>query len=196
MKSKINRRSFLAGTAVAPSLLQLRKESHSPPAAAKYNLRAEIKKYRKIDAYCTAPVQPEIAEKLHIGKMYVGQPMLWKKWTPDEFREANNEMLKAMKQFPGKVVGQISLNPHYGKESLEEIKRCADQGMVGTRLYYQAKINDPVYAPVIEKLTDLKMIIFIHGEAQRGVGGYRMKYDIGRPPTISRPEDFAEAARR
>lgn len=196
MTKKINRRNFLAGSVLAPTLLPKDIQPTAAPVLQKYDLMVELKKYKKIDAYCTAPLQMELSEKMFIEKVYVGQPMLWKKWTPEEFREANNEVIRFMKKYPGKVVGQITLNPLYPKESLQEIDRCVDQGMVGTRLYYQAKISDPIYGPVIEKLADLKMIIFIHGEAQRGVGGYKMKYDIGRPSTISRPEDFVEAARR
>ena len=138
----------------------------------------------------------EIADKLGIDRMFVGKPMRWLDWTPEEFRAANDEMIALMQKYPGRLIGQISVNPLFRKESLEEIDRCVDRGMVGSRLYYQAKINDPVYYPIIEKFAELQMIIFIHGEAEIGVGGYRMKYDVGRPPTISVPKDFAEAAER
>ena len=40
------------------------------------------------------------------------------------------------------------------------------------------------------------MIVFLHAECQLGVGGYRMKYDVGKPPNTSIPEDFVDAARR
>lgn len=166
------------------------------PALASYDLMRDVRKYRKLDAYCTAPFNMDQAERLGIECMYTGKPMVWEDWTPDQFRAANDEMIALMEKYPGKVIGQMTLNPKYTRESLVEIDRCIDQGMVGTRLYYQVKINDPRYFPVIEKLADLKMIIFVHGEAQLGVGGYEMKYDIGRPPTISRPEDFVEAAIR
>jgi len=89
------------------------------------------------------------------------------------------------------------LNPTYQKESLEEIKRCTDEGMIGTgELYYQVKINDPLYFPIIEKLIDLKMIIFSHAECQLGVGGYRMKYNGNKAQNTSIPEDFVDIAKR
>ena len=166
------------------------------PGNYSYNITDEVRKFRKIDAYCTAEPNMEIADKLGIDRMFVGKPMRWLDWTPEEFRAANDEMIALMQKYPGRVIGQISVNPLFRKESLEEIDRCVDRGMVGSRLYYQAKINDPVYYPIIEKFAELQMIIFIHGEAEIGVGGYRMKYDVGRPPTISVPEDFAEAAER
>ncbi len=166
------------------------------PGNYSYDITDEVRKFRKIDAYCTAEPNMEIADKLGIDRMFVGKPMRWLDWTPEEFRAANDEMIALMQKYPGRLIGQISVNPLFRKESLEEIDRCVDRGMVGSRLYYQAKINDPVYYPIIEKFAELQMIIFIHGEAEIGVGGYRMKYDVGRPPTISVPEDFAEAAER
>lgn len=166
------------------------------PSFSRYDLMQDVLKYRKLDAYCTAPFNMDQAERLGIERMYTGKPMVWEDWTPGQVRGANDELIALMRKYPGKVIGQITLNPKYTKESLAEIDRCVDMGMVGTRLYYQVKINDPLYFPIIEKLADLKMIIFVHGEAQLGVGGYEMKYDIGRPPTISRPEDFVDAAIR
>jgi predicted TIM-barrel fold metal-dependent hydrolase len=69
--------------------------------------------------------------------------------------------------------------------------------MIGPReLYYQVKINDPSYYPVIEKLIDMKMIIFSHAECQLGVGGYRMKYKGNKQPNTSIPEDFVDIANR
>lgn len=166
------------------------------PGNYSYDITDEVLQYRKIDAYCTAGPDMDYVDKLGIDRMFVGKPMRWLEWTPDEFRAANTVMLDLMQKYPDRVIGQISVNPIYLKESLDEIDRCADQGMVGSRLYWQVKINDPQYFPIIEKFAELQMIIFIHGEAQIGVGGYRMKYDVGRPPTISTPEDFIDVARR
>lgn len=188
-----------AGTVVLPgwvSSLPSSAEGLPGTEDVPYDIAEEVQKYRKIDAYCTSDPNMELADKLGIDRMFVGKPMRWLDWTPEEFRSANDDMIELMQKHPGRVIGQISVNPHFQKESLEEIDRCVDQGMVGSRLYYQAKINDPVYFPIIEKFAELQMIIFIHGEAEIGVGGYRMQYDIGRPPTISNPMDFTEAASR
>src|SRR5690606_28725985 len=86
----------------------------------------------------------------------------------------------------------------YKQESLDEIQRCVDHGMIGTgELYYQVKINDPLYYPIIEKLIDLKMIIHSHAECQLGVGGYRTdKYNGNKEPNTSIPEDFVDIATR
>ena len=76
------------------------------------------------------------------------------------------------------------------------MKRCVDQGMVGYKGYTQVKVNDPLYYPIIEKLTDLKMIVYMHAFCQLGMGGYRMKYDTGFLPNTTLPEDMVDAAKR
>jgi predicted TIM-barrel fold metal-dependent hydrolase len=116
--------------------------------------------------------------------------------TPKEFRSYNDLMLECMKQYPDRLIGQFTANAIYQKESLEEIKRCVDLGMVGLKVYTQLKINDPLFYPIIEKMIDLKMIIHMHAYAQLGLGGYRMKYDIGIRPNTSIPEDFVDIAKR
>src|SRR5690606_25948153 len=103
------------------------------PGNYSYNITDEVRKFRKIDAYCTAEPNMEIADKLGIDRMFVGKPMRWLDWTPEEFRAANDEMIALMQKYPGRVIGQISVNPLFRKESLEEIDRCVDRGMVGSR---------------------------------------------------------------
>ena len=39
------------------------------------------------------------------------------------------------------------------------------------------------------------MIVYLHSECQLGVGGYRMKYDVGKPPNTTIPEDMVDAAK-
>ena len=208
LSNQITRRRFFVNTALSTTGLVLSfptLSSGSDPQKeeANFNLMNEVMKYRKIDAYATSnmssenlAMQIDFADRLGIQKLFVAGPMTPIEATPEEFRELNDRTIKAVKQYPDRLVGEFTLNPIYPRESLEEIKRCVDQGMVGTRLYNQVKINDPLYFPVIEALSDLHMIIFMHGECQLGVGGYRMKYDANKLPTISTPEDFVDAAVR
>ena len=115
---------------------------------------------------------------------------------PEQVRKNNDIVIKAMKQYPDRYIGFFTLNPRYPKESLEEIKRCLDQGMVGYKGYTQVKVNDPLYYPIIEKLIELKMIVFMHTFCQLGMAGYRMKYDIGTFENTTIPEDMIDAAKR
>ncbi len=166
-----------------------------------FDLMKEVLRYRKTDAYATSVFTGEsirqhldYADRFGISKMFVANPMTQIELTPSQFRELNEKVISAVKQHPDRFIGQFTLNPRFRKESLDEIERCLDAGMMGTRLYQQVKINDPLYAPVIEKLASRHILIFMHGECQMGVGGYKMKYDAKKVVTISTPQDFAEAA--
>jgi predicted TIM-barrel fold metal-dependent hydrolase len=208
MSLKIDRRTFFERSAFTSAGLFLggtiagckttRKEMIS-----EYDVMAEVKKYRKIDAhehvdlYEGGPeVQIDFADRLGIEKLVISKPVTTQTGTPEEFREANDHVLRAMKLYPDRIMGQVTLNPQYKKESLEEIERCVDQGMVGIKVYYQVKISDPLFYPVIEKSIDLKMLILMHANCQLGMAGYRMKYNTHLNPNTSLPEDFVEAAKR
>ncbi|HEX5553128.1 MAG TPA: amidohydrolase family protein [Chitinophagaceae bacterium] len=216
----INRRKFISGMAMgAPGLVigsrlngmpgaekgqKTADRDAVPSSRQKYNLMKEVMKYRKIDTHAhiywtkdSPGIQLDFGKRLGIDKQVISRYLDVMPGTPDQFRKFNDLTIKAIKQYPDHLLGGFVLNPVYKKESLEEIKRCTDAGMIGTgELYYQVKINDPRYYPIIEKLIDLKMIIFSHAECQLGVGGYRMKYNGHKQPNTSIPEDFVDIARR
>jgi len=169
----------------------------------------EVMKYRKIDAhthiFSSADQTPEwhldFADRLGIEKLQISRPTLNFRGgnipeTPQQVRECNDIVFKALNQYPTRFTGFFTLNPFFQKESLEELKRCVDLGFAGYKGAWQLKVNDPLYYPIIEKLIDLKMICFMHTELQLGVGGYRMKYDIDERPQVTIPEDMVEAAKR
>ena len=216
MFKHINRRNFVAGTVAGAAGIFIgqfkgigapareREEKEIASAKHKYDIMKDVMKYRKIDTHAhiyftddSPGTQLDYGERLGIDKQAISRYLDIFPGTPEQFRKYNDLTIKAIKKYPKHLLGGFVLNPAYGKESLEEIKRCSDEGMVGTgELYYQVKINDPLYFPVIEKLIDLKMIIFSHGECQLGVGGYRMKYNGNKAPNTSIPEDFVEIANR
>jgi predicted TIM-barrel fold metal-dependent hydrolase len=208
MSRKINRRTFFERSAVSSAGLLLGSVATGCAGTrgtriSDYDIMADVMKYRKIDAhehaylYSGGPeVQIANADRLGIEKLVISRPVTTQTATPDEFRDANDHVLKAMKLYPDRIMGQVTLNPQYLKESLEEIDRCVGQGMIGIKVYYQVKISDPLFYPIIEKAIDLKMIILMHANCQLGMGGYRMKYDTGTNPNTSLPEDFVQAAER
>ncbi|HNR42567.1 MAG TPA: amidohydrolase family protein [Bacteroidales bacterium] len=169
-----------------------------------YDIMEEALKFRKINAHEHVYLGSEpsslinAADRLGMEKLVVSLPVTVEDRvlvTPEKFRECNNLVLKAMKLFPDRIMGQFYINPYYSKESLEEIDRCVSAGMVSMKGYYQVKINDPLYYPVIEKMIDLKMIILMHTHCGIGVGGYRTKYG-NIQANASTPDDFAGAAER
>jgi len=216
MSNFINRRKFVTGTALSAAGIlmsdrvlgmhyahEVSDVSISESVASKYNLMNEVMKYRKLDSHVHAHLfdgGPEgniaFADRLGIDKMFISLPAYHGEGTPQEFRSFNDLMLKCMKQYPDRLIGQFTANAIFQKESIEEIKRCVDLGMVGLKVYTQLKINDPLFYPIIEKMIDLKMIIHMHAYAQLGLGGYRMKYDTGIRPNTSIPDDFVDIAKR
>ena len=214
MSKSINRRKFLRDTVFTASGIILSSKtmgnnsgeysSGENQSASSYNLMREVMRFRKISAHehvgfgMKLEDQLMIADKLGIERLEVSLPVLkniGKGPTPEEIRKCNDVVLDAMKLYPDRYLGSCYVNPAYGKESLEEIKRCIDMGMIGLKVYNQVKINDPLFYPVIEKFIDLKMIILMHSSDGIGVGGKRTKYGNVQP-NISLPENFVEAAKR
>lgn len=208
MAGIINRRKFCSNSAVTAAGLMLGagimgRETESLLPASSYKIMEEAGKFRKIDCHMhiyLAPdsgpeVQIDIADRLGIEKLVASLPVTLPDRPFQDYVDNNNMIIKAMKLYPDRFIGQFTVNPLYPKESLEEIKRCTDQGMSGIKLYYEVKINNPVYYPVIEKIIDLKMVILMHSYSGLGRGGYRTKYG-NLYPNESTPEDFADIATR
>lgn len=198
----INRRTFVSNSFLSTAGMLLIGASRDD-RPAKYDIMKEVARYRKIDAHghvnlYDGPPENNIAmaDRLHIERMVVSRPITSGEGTPAEFREYNNLVMAAVKKYPNRFIGQFTVNPIHQKESLEEIKRCVDNGMKSLKVYTQVKINDPLFYPIIEKMADLKMIIHMHSHCQLGLGGYRMKYDTKIRPNTSIPEDFVDAAKR
>ncbi len=209
MSKTLNRRKFFSYTALsAAGLILGSKIAESATGAnmttAHYDIMKEVMKYRKINAHehvglvGTLESQLDFADRLGIEKLEISKPISAggkSLATPEEFRSCNDSVLEAMKKYPDRYLGSCFVNPVYGKESLEEINRCIDKGMIGLKVYNQVKINDPLFYPIIEKFIDLKMIILMHAHCGIGVGGKRTKYG-NTQPNASVPEDFVEAATR
>lgn len=213
--STFNRRGFLKGTTLTAAGIILGNPGgfgmHNSEnsfgevlTAPSWNIMREVMKYPKIDAYANAysdapsvKAQLDYADRLGITKLFIAAPIAKNMGqTADAFIAYNNLVISLMKKNPDRFTGQFTLHPAFYKESIEEMKRCIDLGMVGMKLYNQVKINAPLFYPIIEKYIEYKMIIHVHGESQLGVGGYRMKYDVKNTPGISVPEEFVEVAAR
>lgn len=188
-----------AGVLMTNQLLVDRKEDVSRSEGM--NLMEEVRKYRKIDAHAhvyfsedSPGTQLDFAERLHIDRLVISRNLNPHTiGSPDDFRKNNDLVIQCMKQHPDRLIGTMVLNPSFRKESLEEIDRCVDAGMVGAgELYNQVKINDPAYYPIIEKLTDLNMLIHMHST----IGYSRVTLNEREPENISLPKEFVEIAAR
>ena len=209
MTNKLDRRKFFRDTTLSAAGIVLGSNligctSRKEPDMLSYHIMEDVIKYRKIDAHAhvwnsnDVDLRIDDADRLGIEFISISNPIINQKLkgTPDEIKESNDVIFDAMKQHPKRYVGMFTLNPLYQKESIEEIKRRADQGFVGFKGYIMVKVNDPLFYPIIEKLIDLKLHCLMHSECELGIGGYRMKYDRGNRPNATIPEDMVEAAIR
>ena len=212
MADPICRRAFCRNTlttsaTIAFSGYRAVRPQHAGSAPAPYAVMQDVVRYRKIDAHAHVGLSPgdvetqlDIADRLGIAKMCISKPVTNFSGTepegPEEVQKCNDFVIEAVRRHPDRYFGYFTLNPRFPKESRAEVKRCVDRGLIGYKGYTQVKINDPLYYPLIEMFIGLRMIIMMHAFCQLGLGGYRMKYDIGQAPNTSIPEDFADIARR
>lgn len=103
------------------------------------------------------------AEMTNTDILVCSLPVLAQSVTPEEFIRCNNALALALRKYPDKMRGFAFVNPGYHRESLEEIRRCVeDLGMIGVKLYYQYRIDDPVMRDLLELCIRLDIPILMH----------------------------------
>ena len=107
--------------------------------------------------------------------------------SPEEFREDNDEALRALERYPDRAFGFVYLNPKHTQASLDEINRCVRDGpMVGVKLLAAQHCNEPTLDPIIERATELKAPVLQHTWLKI----------TGNLPGESTPMELAELAAR
>lgn len=105
----------------------------------------------------------------------------------EEFRRDNDEVLRAIGRFPGRVFGFVYLNPRHTRACLDEINRCVRDGpMVGVKLLAALHCNDPALDPIVELAERLKAPVLQHTWLKI----------TGNLPGESTPMELAELAAR
>lgn len=83
-----------------------------------------------------------------------------------DFFEGNRDVIKATNDFPGRVLGYVTVNPLFGEDAEREFENCIKaRGMIGLKLHTQCHkypADDPSVFPVVEKAVKLKVPILIH----------------------------------
>jgi predicted TIM-barrel fold metal-dependent hydrolase len=104
----------------------------------------------------------QIADRLGIAKVCVSS---LKALTYD-FYEGNEDVVKAMNRHPGRILGYVVVNPRFGVEAVEEVrKRLSIDGMIGIKLYGPAHLcpsSDESLFPVVEEAIRQKVPLLIH----------------------------------
>lgn len=108
--------------------------------------------------------------------------------SPEELREENNRVLRAVRRFPDRAYGSVYLSPAFVDVSLREFDRCVRDGpMVGIgELEADKRCNAPELDPIVERALSMKVPILQHTWLKRE----------GNEPGESTPYDLVELATR
>jgi len=128
------------------------------------------------------------ADRLGIERVCVSMGMTWTyDPSPEELRQQNDDVLRAVKHFPDRAFGFVYLSPNHVETSLAELDRCVRDGpMVGVKLWVAQRCNTPGLDPLVRRAVELKAVILQHTYLKA----------TGNLPGESTPEDLAELARR
>jgi predicted TIM-barrel fold metal-dependent hydrolase len=108
--------------------------------------------------------------------------------TPQQLREENDRVLRALRRFPDRAFGSVYLSPAYPDFSLQEFDRCVRDGpMVGIgELEADKRCNVPEMDPIVERAAAMKVPVLQHTWLKAG----------GNDPGESTPYDLVELAER
>ena len=108
--------------------------------------------------------------------------------TPQQLREENNRVMRALRGFPDRAYGSVYLSPAYLDFSLEEFDRCVRDGpmvCIG-ELEADKRCNVSEMDPIAERAAELKLPILQHTWLKAG----------GNDAGESSPYDLVELAKR
>jgi hypothetical protein len=118
--------------------------------------------------------------------VFMGYPLV-NDPSPDQLREQNDQVLRAVRAFRDRTLSFAYLNPRHLDFSLEEFdRRVRDGPMVGIKLWTAIRCNAPELDPIIERAASLGAVIYQHTWLKI----------TGNLPGESTPFDVAELARR
>lgn len=107
--------------------------------------------------------------------------------TPDQCREANDDVLAMRDALPDVFLPFCYVNPMHPDAAEEEIARCVDgHGMVGVKLWVARRATDPGLGPILEAAADRGVPVLQHA----------WNKTTGNLSGESTAEDVADAARR
>jgi predicted TIM-barrel fold metal-dependent hydrolase len=108
--------------------------------------------------------------------------------TPDQFREENDRVMRAVRRFPDRAYGSVYLSPAYPEFSVQEFDRCVRDGPMVSIGEVEAdkRCSAPEMDAIAERAASMKVPILQHTWLKIG----------GNEPGESTPYDVVELARR
>ena len=92
--------------------------------------------------------------------VFMGYPLITDP-NPEQLREQNEQVVRAIKAFPDRTLSFAYLNPNYLQFSLEEFdRRVRDGPMVGIKLWVAKRCSAPELDPIIERAAAMKAVIY------------------------------------
>lgn len=130
----------------------------------------------------------EYADRLGIERVCVFMGMKWSyDPSPDDLRQQNDEVWRAIRHFPERAFGFVYLNPNHLAASLAELDRCVRDGpMVGVKLWVARRCHEPALDPLVRRAAELKAVVLQHTYLKA----------TGNLPDESTPTDLAQLAAR
>jgi len=128
------------------------------------------------------------AQRVGIKRLCVFMGLEWSHDpSPEKMRQDNDQVLRAIRQFPQHALGFVYLNPKHTQASLDELNRCVGDGpMVGVKLWVAQRCNAAELDPLLVRATELKALVFQHTWLKI----------TGNLPGESTPADLVELAAR
>jgi len=83
----------------------------------------------------------------------------------DMTEEGNDELADVIRRYPDRFVAFGTVQPGKGEAALAEMDRCAKMGIRGFKfqpVWQGLFVNTPAFHPIMEKLRELKLPVFIH----------------------------------
>jgi predicted TIM-barrel fold metal-dependent hydrolase len=108
--------------------------------------------------------------------------------SPDQLRQENDRVLRAVRRHPDRAYGSVYLSPSYVDVSLQEFDRCVRDGpMIGVgEIEVDKRCNAPELDPIVERAVSMKAPILQHCWLKTG----------GNEAGESSPSDLVELAKR
>jgi len=129
-----------------------------------------------------------VADRMGIEKLicHLGMQTGSSDPSPEQLREDNDNVLRAVKASKGRALGYVYLNPNHGEASLKLLEEFVAKGpFVGVKLWVARRCREPELDPIIRRAGELKAGIYQHTWFKTG----------GNLPGESTPLDVASVDR-